>query len=399
MSNGFSGSETEPEPTSEGYDEGVTGLSRLLAEHMRAFSLESSFFLQAVGDRLGMASPDFACLTLLLIEGPVSAGALAERTGLTTGAITGLIDRLERGGWVRRTADPADRRRVIVEPLLARAAALRPLFDPMLREAAEVEQHFDADERGAIVDFIEQSTEMLSAQVRRLREVLESEPSGRREPEGPVGASDPDPTGAGDRHGRPGVTWVARRGRLDAYLGVSVGGTDLRIRVDDLADNLCAVDFGDRPAVVTAHDGRVEVSRSGRGRWRSRRSGAEIVLHSGVSWEIALRGGASRLDIDLGAGRLTSLSIAGGANSVHLVLPRPTSLVAVHLSGGASQVSASRPAGVPVSARVRGGAVRVTVDGVSLTSAGGKATLGRAADIGYAFDINGGASSVEVVAA
>jgi DNA-binding MarR family transcriptional regulator len=381
MSNELVGAPDDPEIASEGYEPGVTGGSRRLAERMRVFSLESSFFLHAVGERLGMTATDFACLTLLLIEGPVSAGALAERAGLTTGAITGLIDRLERSGWVRRVADPADRRRVMVEPIMERAAALRPLYDPMLQEAAAVQHQFDPPEQAAIVDFVEQSTEMLALQVRRLR----------------FGPEESGPADGTSRSGAAGVTRVAREGRLDGYLHVRGAGTDLRITADNLAESLCVVDFGDRPAVVTAHGGRVNVSRSGRGRWRSRNNRAQIVLHCDVAWEIVLQGGASRLDIDLRGGRLTSLGIAGGANTVELALPEPSTLVAVHLSGGASRVMASRPAGVRVSARVRGGAVSVKVDGVSLTSAGGRATLGVAAGAGYDFDINGGASSVEVV--
>ena len=58
---------------------------------------------------------DFECLDVLDWTGPIPAGELARRLGITSGAVTGVIDRLERGGWVHRLADPSDRRRVIVE--------------------------------------------------------------------------------------------------------------------------------------------------------------------------------------------------------------------------------------------------------------------------------------------
>jgi DNA-binding MarR family transcriptional regulator len=59
---------------------------------------------------------DLGCLCLLLLHGPSPAGRLAELTGLTTGAVTGVIDRLERAGFAQRVLDPSDRRKVIVQP-------------------------------------------------------------------------------------------------------------------------------------------------------------------------------------------------------------------------------------------------------------------------------------------
>src|ERR671932_2430246 len=72
-------------------------------------------FDQAVADALGVNRTDMRCIDVLEREGPVTAGRLAEATGLTTGAITTVIDRLERAGMARRTRDPDDRRRVLVE--------------------------------------------------------------------------------------------------------------------------------------------------------------------------------------------------------------------------------------------------------------------------------------------
>ena len=61
---------------------------------------------KAIADAAGMHSTDFECLDVLDWTGPIPAGELARRVGLTSGAITGVIDRLERDGWVRRTATP-----------------------------------------------------------------------------------------------------------------------------------------------------------------------------------------------------------------------------------------------------------------------------------------------------
>jgi DNA-binding MarR family transcriptional regulator len=70
---------------------------------------------EAVAEAIGLNRTDMRCLDVIQREGPVPAGRLAEETGLTTGAITTVLDRLERAGFARRTRDPADRRRVLVE--------------------------------------------------------------------------------------------------------------------------------------------------------------------------------------------------------------------------------------------------------------------------------------------
>src|SRR5215468_4932005 len=94
-------------------------LAALVGE-FREMSAATVMFHQAVADRLGMNITDHKCADILARTGPITAGDLARRTGLTTGAITGVIDRLEREGFVRRVRDPHDRRRVIVEPVVKR---------------------------------------------------------------------------------------------------------------------------------------------------------------------------------------------------------------------------------------------------------------------------------------
>ena len=87
-----------------------------IGEKFREMSTETIMFHQAVADVLGLHITDHKCLDFIHRFGPMPAGRLAELTGLTTGAVTGVIDRLERAGYVRRTNDPKDRRRTIVEP-------------------------------------------------------------------------------------------------------------------------------------------------------------------------------------------------------------------------------------------------------------------------------------------
>jgi DNA-binding MarR family transcriptional regulator len=86
---------------------------------------------QQVAQRVGLGASDSQVLSLLNLHGPQTPGRLAETTGLTTGTVTGVIDRLERGGFVRRERDAADRRKVLVTPV---AEAMAPL-------AAHYRQH------------------------------------------------------------------------------------------------------------------------------------------------------------------------------------------------------------------------------------------------------------------
>jgi DNA-binding MarR family transcriptional regulator len=89
---------------------------QVINEKFREMSTETIMFHQVVADILGLHITDHKCLDFIYRFGAMPAGRLAELTGLTTGAITGIIDRLEEAGYVRRTNDPKDRRRTIVEP-------------------------------------------------------------------------------------------------------------------------------------------------------------------------------------------------------------------------------------------------------------------------------------------
>lgn len=120
---------------------------------LRDASGHGVMYSQAVAERLGINSTDLECLDLILLRGPVTAGALADATGLTTGAITGVIDRLERAGFARRTRDHDDRRKVLVkaEPLVF--DRIVPLFEPMQRAALAALAPYRDDELALLLDF------------------------------------------------------------------------------------------------------------------------------------------------------------------------------------------------------------------------------------------------------
>jgi DNA-binding MarR family transcriptional regulator len=142
-----------------------------LAGEFRELSAATVMFHQAVADRLGMNITDHKCADILARTGPISAGELARWTGLTTGAITGVIDRLERAGLVRRAADPDDRRRVMIEPILKRIErVIGPLFESMARAAADLCATYSTQELAVIRDFTARAHQMAYDETRKLRE-------------------------------------------------------------------------------------------------------------------------------------------------------------------------------------------------------------------------------------
>src|ERR687898_1948660 len=90
---------------------------QIIVDRFREVSTETVMFHQTVADELGLYITDHKCMDIIHRFGAMSAGRLGEMTGLTTGAITGMIDRLEKVGYVRRANDPKDRRKTIVEPI------------------------------------------------------------------------------------------------------------------------------------------------------------------------------------------------------------------------------------------------------------------------------------------
>ncbi len=137
---------------------------------LRQMSARSVLFSQAVAGRLGINPTDLECLDILSWEGPITAGRLAEATGLTTGAITGVIDRLEKAGYVRRERDPNDRRRVIIQPIPGSEGKISPLFESMARAADDLGASYSDEELVVILNFAARANAMAFAETAKLRE-------------------------------------------------------------------------------------------------------------------------------------------------------------------------------------------------------------------------------------
>ena len=152
-------------------------LEQVMHEARRGGSI-GTLHNRAAADLVGMNQTDWDCLDVLDWTGPITAGDLAKRVGLTSGAITGVLDRLEKAGLARRVADPGDRRRVIVEltvdptspPTDERQAALHESFGQLAAEMVRVSEEFDADQLEAILRWLKAGNDAVERSTARMRE-------------------------------------------------------------------------------------------------------------------------------------------------------------------------------------------------------------------------------------
>jgi DNA-binding MarR family transcriptional regulator len=139
---------------------------------MREASGQGVMYSQAVAQRLGINSTDLECLDHIVLRGRLTAGALAKVTGLTTGAITGVIDRLERVGFARRERDPEDRRKVSVSADLVVFERVAPLFEPMQRAALAAVAPYSDKELALLLDFFTRVRETALGAMAELRDAV-----------------------------------------------------------------------------------------------------------------------------------------------------------------------------------------------------------------------------------
>jgi DNA-binding MarR family transcriptional regulator len=145
-----------------------------LAVEFAAAVRKTSALLQLVGlsaaERIGINLTDLNCLNILSFSGQLTAGELARATGLTTASITGVLDRLEEAGYVRRERDAQDRRRVVVRLVPERAISqVAPVFAPMLADWKRVAADYTDDELRLIVRFYGQLEQVYRDHIVRLR--------------------------------------------------------------------------------------------------------------------------------------------------------------------------------------------------------------------------------------
>lgn len=146
-------------------------LTERLIATFRDSGNQDAAFDNLAAERLGLNRTDLHCLNAIENAGGLTAGELGAAAGITSGAVTGVIDRLERAGFARRVPDPDDRRRVRIEATPEFYARAGEIWGPL---AAEWEQalgsRFTAAELARIVEFLELSAEIGERHLRRLAE-------------------------------------------------------------------------------------------------------------------------------------------------------------------------------------------------------------------------------------
>jgi DNA-binding MarR family transcriptional regulator len=134
-------------------------LNVAIKESLRELSIQLSLLNHRVGGHLDLKDVDLDCLDLIARHGPLSPSALARRAGLHPATMTGIIDRLERGGWVARDRDPSDRRAVLVRALRERNAELLRLYSGMNTSMDQICAGYGETELELLADFLRRTAE------------------------------------------------------------------------------------------------------------------------------------------------------------------------------------------------------------------------------------------------
>lgn len=335
---------------------------------------------EAVATQFGLNRTDLRCLGILYRRGRVTAGELAEESGLTPGAITTVLDRMERDGYANRVADPTDRRRVLVTSTAAtRELGARVWGEVELAGRARLAS-LDADQVTVIRDYL-----------RGIREFYDELVTAVAAPTAEAAREAPGE----QRFGAPlaGVTV----GRLEFTRGVS----SVSLKADPTLTDLYRAEFQGGTPDISVDGGTVTIGHKRRFRpfdWRGAVS--DIWLTTAVPWEITLKGGMWQLEADLRGLELRALTVSGGASSVEIWLPPAAGVVPVRISGGASEVRLHRQAGTALRAAISGGASELIFDGRSRGSVGGHGYVESPgftfAQDRYEVRFSGGASQLKV---
>jgi DNA-binding MarR family transcriptional regulator len=359
------------------------------AEFERTANARVVLLLEAIAARLGLNPTDLKCLDLVAGEDTVTPGRLAELSGLTSGAITGVLDRLEAAGLVRREPDPSDRRRFVVRLVPDRQAEIAELYADLVQGTGELLAQFEPGTQVAIGDFLRRRRDLLDRQIASLRGARIASAAHQDADEGD--AVDLDGPLGGVTRGS--LIFESGAARLTFHAAPLPGAStrivaeagNSRLSLSGHCDpaNLYQASFsGPRPE-VRASGGTVSVRYRFRG-FLQRRT-AEIALNPGIPWTVVLRGGLSDLRADLAALQLQGLDLNGGATSMDVRLPAPHGQVRLLLKGNATSAALSHPGGAALSLDISGNVEKLRFGSRRLGTVRGRTHL-ETADYGAAID-------------
>jgi len=171
--------------------------ARITGPLARRFSTATVLFHHAVAERLGLGPSDHKCLDLIVERGTLTGAELAALTGLTSGAITSVVARLEHAGYLRRAPDPQDGRRQLLQPVPERMQDVAEVFAGLQSDAAALVAGFDTEQLEAIAQYLDRATHFARDRAAVLRAQARSARTWRPQP-------DPNPTPATIPRSRPG---------------------------------------------------------------------------------------------------------------------------------------------------------------------------------------------------
>ncbi len=364
----------EGQKLSSGSHEKRAELLGELARELRQFNGLGASFFRVAAARIGMTVTDMQVIESLAASGPMTAGQLADLTGLTTGAITGMLNRLEEAGLVRRERDPDDGRRVIVRLASGNddMRQINSIFDSAGKAWGEIASRYDDEQIAFLLDFLKRGNALSRQEIVRLREAPEGE----------------------------GGIYSAPLGDLESGQLVASGIARLTVRADGGIPELYQARFEGPVPDVKAKDGVVTV-RYPRRLWvlsGGQHALVDVRLSAAIPWRITIKGGASDIIAELGGLHLAALEVKGGMSNIRLELPAPSGVVPIRISGDASQITVRRPAGVAARVHLKGWVSEFVFDEQTYSGVGNDVRLQspgyEATDRRYDIEVSSSASMV-----
>lgn len=331
----------------------------------------------AIADRLGLSLTDLVSGEILARTGTITAGELATLSGLTTGAITGVVDRLEKAGLARRVNDPNDRRRVLLEPVAGRFhTLLGDIYAGLEQRFSEVYKEYSDAELALLLEFLDKSIDIFDKETTRLRTKTPLQQTRVQDPDKPnVEAKlsarvDARAQLRADIHARADATalvqirrgapketrtFFAPRGKIaEARLEWSSGAAHLKLHGGVDMPELYRATFKHDIPIVRDQDGNVSIQYRHRTLFGRGGGDADVILNAATMWEMHLECGASSIDADLSPLTIRGLTLKSNATRLKLVLPPPSGTIRIKLESPMSYIEVERPKQVPVHLEFQG---------------------------------------------
>ena len=346
-----------------------------LTRELRQFNGLGESFFRAAAARSGMTVTDMQVIDILDSAGPATAGRLADLTGLTTGAITAMLNRLEEAGIVRRERDLEDGRKVIVQLERGRDEIhqILSIFDSAGKAWDEMMSQYDDEQLAFLLEFLRRGNAIARKEIIRLREAPEDE----------------------------GGIFSAALGELkSARLVVSSGVSRLTLRSNNALSALYQAHFEGPTPDVKVREGIVTIRYPRRLWMLEEQRVAYVTLNAAIPWHIVIQGGLSQVEALLGGLNLAGLEVKGGLSMINLELPVPSGVVPIRISGGASTVTVRRPAGVAARVHLKGWVSHFVFDDQTFSDVGNDVRLQspgyNAAAPHYDIEVSSSASTVTI---